>query len=52
MSSFLQFIGILLTIVVSTGRYVPSMTNPGLLTKDKFYMGAIIFFVLHNFDWR
>ena len=50
MSSFLQFVGILLTIVHSTGTYVPSMTNPALLTKDIFYMGAMSFFVLHNFD--
>jgi len=51
-SSFLQFVGMLLIIVHSTGRYVPSMTNPALLTKHIFDMGKMSFIVRPNFDWR
>jgi hypothetical protein len=52
LSSFLRFIGILLIIVHSRDRYIPSMANRGLLTKDVFDMGTISFILLPNYDWR
>jgi hypothetical protein len=52
MSSFLQFIGVQLIIVHSTGGYIPSITNPARLTKVIFDMGPMSFIVFPNFDWR
>jgi hypothetical protein len=48
-SSFLQFIGILLVIVHSKGKYVSSMTKLAHVTKDIFDMGIMNFFVFSNF---